>query len=102
VFLRPNETEFDGYIYNDLHYSKDFKDNKLHLEFETKNGSTIFTNEAAIDNFRNYSKNMIFYSAGVILPKTSILTRADLDNTLKVMLDSYINREEIENTDDEE
>ena len=102
VLLRPNETEFAGYIYNDLHYSEDFKDNKLHLEFETKNGSTVFTSEAAIDNFRNYSKNMIFYSAGVILPKTSILTRKDLDNTLKVMLDSYINRNEIESQDDEE
>lgn len=102
VFLRTDSTEFSGYPYDGLSLLKDLKDNKLHLEFETKNGSTIFTNEAAIDNFRNYSKNMIFYSAGVILPKTSILTRADLDNTLKVMLDSYINREEIENTDDEE
>lgn len=91
VILRANKTEFSGYTYNN---------NTLHLEFETKNGSTVFTNEASIDSFRNYDQNMIFYSARVVLPNTAISTKKDLDNTLKVMLDSYLNRDEIEPEDD--
>lgn len=102
IELYKRGTGFEGYTYSSNHYSPDIKDNKLHLEMYSASGKLIFTTESAIDNFRNYSNNVIHYSAGKIIPRTYILTRKDLDNALQAMFDSYINRDEIEDSEDED